>query len=54
MVDLELEPEKCALSLCGSRGVGAVTIQTAGGTAIELLDLEEDEYDDEDDEDSEQ
>ena len=52
---MELEPEQCRLHLCGSRGVGAVTVQTAGGTAIELLDLEEDEDDDEeDDDDSEQ
>ena len=54
MADLELEPEQCGLYLCGSRGVGAVTIQRAGGTAIELLDLEEDEEDDEDEDNSEQ
>jgi hypothetical protein len=34
--------------LCGSRGVGAVSVGFEGATTIEVLDLEEDEEPDED------
>ena len=38
---------RCRLVLSGSRGIGAVFCQQGGGTALEVLDLEEDEEEEE-------
>jgi len=40
----------CRLVLSGSRGIGAVFCQQGGGTAFEVLDLEEDEEEEEEEE----
>jgi hypothetical protein len=45
---LESADAEVQLMLCGSRGVGAVSVGSEGTTTIELLDLEEDEEPDED------
>ena len=37
--------------LCGSRGVGGVSVTNEGSTTLELWDLEEDDEDDEDEDD---
>lgn len=47
---LENRDVKVQLRLCGSRGVGAVTVGGEGVTTVELLDLEEDEEAVDDDE----
>lgn len=43
VLTLEHANDDVRLVLCGSRGVGAVSVTAGGVTTLELLDLEEDE-----------
>jgi len=47
------EDVEAKLMLCGSRGVGVITVASEGTTLIELLDIEEDEEEDDEEEEDE-
>ena len=50
VLELENGDDNVRLMLCGSRGVGAVSVGSGNLTTLELLDLEEDEEAEEEEE----